>query len=149
MEKAVVNELNTILKGEKMAVDAYDRFIQDVSDESVISELRKIQQNHKEHANVLSERIQELGGKPDYNSGFAGFMASAKATMQGMSMNRSTVDILKQAYEGEDKGIAMAREIVKGDLDGESAIIVDRVLTKDHDMMRTVVNMIAGLEEKQ
>ncbi|HEX3028884.1 MAG TPA: DUF2383 domain-containing protein [Clostridia bacterium] len=148
MESSVVNELNTVLKGEQMAVDAYDRFIEDVDSDAVKDELKRIQRKHSEHADEIAARIRAIGGKPDYNTGFAGFMASAKAAMQGMTVNVGTIDILKQAYDGEDKGIAMAREIVKGDLDSESAGIIDRVLTADTELMRSVVNLIADIEEK-
>lgn len=130
-----------------MAVDAYERFIQEVDGEDVKHELRQIQQDHKRHAGDLAERIRSLGGKPEYDTGFAGFIADAKAAVDGMD-RRGTTEILKKAYDGEDKGIAKAEEIVKGDLDEESMRLVKGILSDDHDHLRKMVGMIAGFEEK-
>ena len=147
MEKAAINELNALLKGEQMAIDAYERYIQDVDDENVKHELQQIQQDHRKHAGELAARIQTLGGDPDYSTGFVGFMASAKAVMEGMNGHK-TVDILKKAYDGEDKGIAKAEEVVKGDLDGESAALVNKLLSDDHDHLKKMVNLIADFENR-
>lgn len=142
MEEKVINELNTVLKGEQMAVDAYERFIKDTNNGTVKKEFQEIQQDHRKHVGALSQRIQTLGGEPDYGTGFTGFLASAINSMQNIGENE-TKDILKKAYDGEDKGIAMVEEIVKGDLDSESAVIVNGILSKDHDHLRRMVELIA------
>lgn len=147
MENVVVNELNALLKGESMAIDAYERFIQDVEDKKIKREFQEIQQDHKKHAGELFNQIQNLGGKPDSNTGFTGFMASAKAAMENMK-ETEPIQILKKAYDGEDKGIAMAQEIVKGDLDLESAEIVKKILSVDHDHLKKMLNLITEIQEK-
>jgi rubrerythrin len=145
MENTIVNELNGLLKGEHMAIEAYDRYIQAVEDCNVKEELQNIQMEHKSHASTIAKRIQNLGGKPDENTGFAGFMANAKATIQSVG-NKSTIDILKQAYDGEYKGIAMAEELVKGDLDNDSANLVQKILSADQGHLKKMKGIIEGIE---
>lgn len=141
----IIKELNGILKGEQIAVGSYGRYIEDVKDKDVKDEFLKIQDDHKKHIEQLSQRIQALGGKPELNTGFLGFMAEAKMAIRSLGKNE-TIDILESAYDGEDKGIAMVEEIKKGDLDKESAEIVNNILSEDHDHLKKMAHMIANYE---
>ena len=145
-ENTVINELNTLLKGEQMAIEAYEKFIQFVENDVIKGEFQEIQKEHKKYASDIAGRIQTLGGHPEYGTGLIGFMSGTKIAMQ--STNKDTIDILKKAYDGEDKGIAMAEEIVKGDLDQESAEMVDGILSKDHDHLKRMMNLISNFENK-
>ena len=145
MEKGAVNGLNLILKGKQVAIDAYERFIQDVGDDRVKKEFQEIQRDHKKRASELFIHIQSLGGKPESNIGFAGFMASAKAAMNDMGKTE-TIDILKKAYDGEDKKIAKAEEIIRGDLDKESEELIKNILSEDQDHLKKMLNLINGIE---
>ena len=145
MDESVVKELNAVLKGEHMALDAYERFIQEVDDDKVKNEFKNIQSDHRKHIKELISRIENLGGKPESSTGFAGFMASAKAITDKIG-SRDTVDIIKNAYDGEDKGIGMVEEIIKGDLDNKSLDIVKGMLKEDHDHLKTMAHMISRYE---
>jgi len=147
VSEVAVKELNALLKGELMAVDAYERFIQEVEDEKVRQEFRNFQEDHMRHADELAARIRALGGKPDYSTGFAGFMAGLKAMMEGIG-GMDDIDILKKAYDGEDKGIAKAEEIVRGDLDEGSKNLVNDILSTDHEHLKTMASMIAEFKIK-
>ena len=145
MENTVVNELNAILKGEHMAIESYDKFIHAVEDDKVRLQFHEILDDHKEHASLLENRIKELGGEPKEKLGIAGIMANAKTAMKTMG-DKKAIDIVKQAYDGEDKGIAMVEEIIKGDLDDKSAKLMTDILKKEHDHLKSMNNMIAELE---
>lgn len=145
MQNTVISELNGLLKGEEMAAEAYERYIESIEDDNVKKEFQQIQKEHKSHASSIAERIQTLGGKPEYNTGFAGFMATAKVSMKTMG-DKSSIDILKQAYEGEYKGIAMAEELVKGDLDNESASLVQNILSNDQAHLKKMKFIMEGLQ---
>lgn len=145
MEKNIT-ELNAVLKGESMAIHSYERFMKNVKDESVKAEFEKIVQDHKRHADELSGRIRALGGEPNRSTGLAGVMASAKMAVENI-VARETLDILKEGYDGEDKGIAMAEEVVKGDLDKESAELVNRILSEDHEHLRRMAEIISKHEK--
>jgi rubrerythrin len=60
--------------------------------------------------------------------------------------DKSSLDILKQAYEGEYEGIAMAEELVKGDLDNESATLVQNILSDDQAHLKKMKSIMEGLQ---
>lgn len=146
MDNVVVNELNSLLKGEHMAIGAYERYLNDLKAVDIRDEFQKIQQDHKMHASEIAGHIRKLGGNPDGNTGMGGFMASAKMTFQE-AMGISDFQILKQAYDGEDKGIAMVEEIIKGDLDEESEKMVKKMMSTDHDHLKTMMSLIEKYQE--
>lgn len=125
-----IKELNTLLKGEHMAIGGYERYIQEIKDTNIKGELQKIQQDHKQHAIKISERIQNLGGKPAADEGIGGKMAQAVSGIKEAGKN-NVLSILKEALNGEDNGIKMADEVVKGDLDSQSAALVNDILNDD------------------
>jgi len=126
MENIVVRELNALLKGNYMAIHGYEKFIQNVKDPDAKSELQRIQQEHKENAALIAERIQNLGGVPEDGPGLMGTMGELMNSLKGVSGN--TEFIIKDALESEDKGIKMAEEIVRGDMDSESRKLVEGIL---------------------
>jgi rubrerythrin len=146
MKRETINELNTLLKGEYMAINAYDRFIGEASDSTAKQELTDIQEEHKRHAEILSQHIKGIGGQPQQGTGIAGVMASATGTLEGLK-KRNTEEIIKEAYDGEDKGIAKSEEIVKGDLDEESMKLVNGILSDDHGHLSKMAHMIAKYED--
>ena len=142
MDKTTVaNELNTLLKGEQMAVEAYERFISAVDNEKIKEGFQKIQINHKEHAGHLAERIQNLGEVPDGNTGIAGVFSTMKLGMQ--TNGKSSFDVLKMAYDGEDKGIAAAEEVIRGDLDDTSMELAKDILSHDHDHLKVMLGLMS------
>lgn len=139
--KTSEKELNAFLKGEHMAIDGYEKYIQSVSEENVKNQLQNIQKDHKQHAIQVAERIQDLGGKPEDGVGVAGKMAEAVSNVKDMG-RVDTLSVLKQAYEGEMTGIKMADELVKGDLDQDSANIVNNILNVDKGHLNVLDNLI-------
>lgn len=142
MDKTNVSkELNTVLKGEQMAVEAYEKFISAVDNDNIKGTFQQIQMNHKENASQLAKRIQDIGEIPEYGTGASGVFANM---MLGMETNgKSSVDILKRAYDGEDKGIAAAEEVVRGDLDDTSMELVKKILSCDHDHLKSMLHLMA------
>jgi bacterioferritin len=105
-----IKELNTALKGEHMAIEGFDHYIQDMKDPAIRKRLMDIQQQHQLHAMQLSERIQQLGGNPTHSAGMVGMMAEA---MHHIVPNKY-VDgsIIKTAIEGEEMGLEAYGEII-------------------------------------
>lgn len=125
-----VTELNAFLKGEYMAIDSYEHFIRSASDRNVKDLLQNIQKDHKRHAIDISERIKEIGGDPVTGVGLSGKFAETISSIKHIRHNDDT-SILEDALSGETQGIKMADEIVKGDLDFESASLVSKILETD------------------
>lgn len=137
-----VEELNTLLKGEYMAVHGYERFIQNMEDEKAKSELQKIQKNHKQHAIMIAERIQNMGSRPVEGVGVMGSMAETIDSLKNMQNQKDTRFILHDAYEGEQKGIQMAEEIAKGDLDKESEKLIKNILNEDRKHLKSLEKLL-------
>ncbi|MEN6314338.1 MAG: DUF2383 domain-containing protein [Clostridiaceae bacterium] len=142
MDKSTVaKELNAVLKGEQMAVESYEKFISEADNEKIRNGFQQIQNDHKEHAGLLAQRIQDLGAVPDYNTGIAGVLANMKLNVE--TKGKSSADILKRAYDGEDKGIAAAEEVVRGDLDDTSLELVKDILSHDHDHLKSMLSLMS------
>jgi bacterioferritin len=141
MDKSPFRELNTLLKGEQMAVEAYEKLIQAAEDDKIKNELQNIQMEHKVQAGKLAERVQTLGGRPDYTTGITGTFANAKLLFEARS-KKHPVDILKMAYDGEDKGIAAAEKLIEADIDKESKSLINDILSNDHDHLKSMLSMI-------
>jgi bacterioferritin len=148
MENKNITELNEMLKGEQMAVQSYERYLEAVQDEEVKREFCCFLSDHKHHIDLISGHIQALGGKPDYGTGFAGLMTGVKNAVKNAA-GRSTLEVIKEAYNGEDKGIGMTEEVVKGDLDPESMKLVKNILATDHDHLKRMMQLIGRYEGKQ
>jgi bacterioferritin (cytochrome b1) len=128
--KTSINELNAFLKGEYMAIDSYEHYIRIASNKSTKTLLQDIQNDHKNHAISISDRINLLGGNPVTGVGVPGKVSEFISNIKHMN-NTQDVDILKEALSGESKGIEMAEEIVKGDLDFVSAKLISDILSID------------------
>ena len=107
----VINELNTVLKGELMAVESYDMFIYNTDDERIRQQFERFREDHKEHAELLSRRIRSLGSVPDKGTGLPGMFSLIKQDI--VTKGKQSVEHLKRAFFGEDKGVKMAEEIIK------------------------------------
>jgi len=136
----VVKELNAYLKGEYMAIKSYEKFIERIKETGVKQELQNIQQDHEKHAFKISERIRNLGGKPVKDAGYMGIMFDMKNLMK---RNKDDTEfILEDAGRGEYRGIRMAEEIVKGDLDEQSKKLVNDLLNEDRSHVEKMRNLM-------
>lgn len=141
MNQDVVKELNAFLKGQYMGIHAYEHLIQRAGDPEVKGLLQQIQQDHKQHALKVAERIQDLGGTPADDEGFVG---SIQGIISRVTTPNDTQGILQSALKGEGYyGVEVSEEIVKGDLDPESKRIVESILDEDRqhvDVLQSVLN---------
>lgn len=140
LKKTSISELNAILKGEYMAIDSYGKYIDNISDANAKSELQKIQKEHKTQAIALAERVQNLGGSPTKNVGVLGKVAETISDITDMAKNKPS-SYIKKALNGENQGIQLVDEMIKGDLDGYSKDLVNSMLNQD----KTHVNILTGL----
>lgn len=137
-----IQELNTLLKGEYMAIQGYERYIQNIEDQKIKVQLQEIQKDHKQHAIMIAERIQNLGGRPVDGLGLMGEMAQAFDSIKNIPNEKDTRFILHDAYEGEQKGIQMAEEIAKGDLDKESEDLIKKILKEDRKHVKALEKLL-------
>ncbi|WP_354670008.1 ferritin-like domain-containing protein [Paenibacillus sp. BSR1-1] len=127
----VINTLNNFLKGQYMGIHAYEHHIQKLTDPNIKNEFQRIQQDHKDHALKVAERIQNLGGTPVDDEGLIG---SVQGFFGQFMIPDSTDGIIQSALKGEDHyGIQVSEEMVKGDLDIESRQLIEEILDKDRE----------------
>ena len=129
MTNNVTKELNTFLKGNFMAVHAYENYIQHIDDGEMKRVLQIIQQNHKKHAMLIAERIQNLDGVPVEDVGMMGNVAELLSKAKGSTKDPNS--ILKDALVGEHRGIEKSKELLNGVLDPESLKVVTHILNAD------------------
>lgn len=129
MKNDVIKELNTFLEGNYMAVHAYERYIQHIDDLEIKQLLQQIQQDHKQHAILVAERIQNLDGVPVEDVGLMGNVAEFLNKIKGSTTDPNT--ILKDALLGEQRGIKKSKEILNGDLEPVSLELVKAILEHD------------------
>lgn len=133
MENETIKELNEFLKGQYMGIHSYEHYIQKLTDPLLINQFQKIQQDHKHHAMIVAERIQNLGGKPVDNEGMIG---SFQRFISQLNLPDTTEGLIKGAMKGEGMGITASEKIVRGDLDEESRRMVEDILDKDREHLQ-------------
>lgn len=127
----VVKTLNNFLKGQYMGIHAYEHHIQKLKDPYLKNEFQRIQQDHKNHALKVAERIQNLGGTPVDDEGLIG---SVQGFMGQFMIPDNSAGIIESVLKGEDYyGIQISEEIVKGDLEPESRQLIEEILDKDRE----------------
>ena len=122
----VIEELNTLLRGTFMGIRSLEHYIQKVEDPELKRTFQSMQQDVKLNAQIVAERIQNLGGVPADDEGFSGSMHSY---MHKIMLSGEPHEIIEDAIEGFDKyGVQYSEELVRGDLDPESKKIAEDVI---------------------
>ncbi|MBB6448199.1 bacterioferritin [Geomicrobium halophilum] len=125
-EEIVVEELNTLLRGTYMGVHSLEHYIQKVDDAELKKKFQSMQQEVKQNAQKVAERIQNLEGVPADNEGVSGRMHTF---MHNKMVPDNTREMIEEALKGTDNyGVHYAEEVVKGDLDPKSKRMVEEVI---------------------
>ncbi|MEX1034070.1 MAG: DUF2383 domain-containing protein [Cellvibrionaceae bacterium] len=96
-----VQYLNSFLKNELSAVETYNQCIEKADSPDISSSLTTLQQSHRKRAQLLTDRIQALGGSPASGSGMWGSVAKLVQGSANLFGEKSAVSTLE---EGEDRG---------------------------------------------
>lgn len=131
-EESTVEKLNELLKGENLAMHVYQKTKVMQKDTQVAKMFERFEQDHKRHAEQLTNRIKELGGKPITNMGMAGVMANITSRVNSI---RGPKYLLKQIYDGEDKGIHAYEDRIH-ELDSKSQDVVNEIMLEDHEHLK-------------
>jgi bacterioferritin len=124
-----IDTLNELLKGEHMAIHIYDKTKSMQADSQVADMLSQFEQDHKRHAEQLTQRIKDLGGYPDARTGISGFMANFTSVINSIL---GPQQLLKQVYDGEDKGIHAYEDRID-QLDPVSQDTIRQIMKEDHE----------------
>lgn len=127
-----VDTLKELLKGEMMAVNTYGKAKDWQKDEQVADMFARFHYDHKRHAEQLANRIIELGGAPEFSTGFAGIMSDLNTRYKSL---RGPKHVMKQIYDGEDKGVHAYEDRID-ELDSSSKDLVRKIMGEDHDHLK-------------
>jgi bacterioferritin len=131
-EKNTINKLNELLKGEHMAIHIYERTKELQKDSQVANMLSEFASDHKLHAQQLTKRIIELGGKPEETIGLPGMMADLTSVINSI---RGPQQLLEQVYDGEDKGVHAYEERLD-QIDPTSQEMIRQIMKEDHEHLK-------------
>jgi uncharacterized protein (TIGR02284 family) len=95
--------LNSLLRGELAAVETYQQALAKVSTEPGAFELRHIETQHRQAAELLRQHIVRHGGKPATDSGVWGAWARA---IEGTAKLFGNAAALRALKEGEEHGVS-------------------------------------------
>lgn len=137
-------ELNTILKGESMAIDAYSNYICNISDSNIKAKLYDILNDHKKQSRLLSNRIRQLGGNPSNNLNFLSKISSSISHLSNVGSNSST--LVKKALAGESNGIKIVSKLCENSLDNSNKTLVNSMLNEDKTHLATLSSLASELE---
>lgn len=70
--QVVVEELNTLLRGQFMGIRSFEHYIQSLDEGELKRNFQHMQQDLKQNAVEIAERIQNLGGVPADDEGVSG-----------------------------------------------------------------------------
>lgn len=123
-----------------MGIRAFEHHIQNLDDPSLKQKFQAMQQETKQNAQKIAERIQNLNGVPADNEGLSGRIHSS---MHKMMLSNDPEGIMEDAIKGLDKyGVEYSEELVKGDLDSESRKIAEEVIDSSRRHAEEIKNLL-------
>ena len=136
-----VEALNKMLSGEQMAINIYNIFLNKIDDSNLKETLSSYKKDHEAHASLLINRIRELGKEPKESGGTAQVMSQLMSAAQTMVV-ADKEDIIKKLYDGEDKGIAAAENIIRNELNDENKKLVSEIISTDHEHLKGLQSLL-------
>lgn len=134
--------LNVFLRNELSAVETYDQCIKKIDDARIASGLADLQNSHQLRAQLLRQKIAELGGEAENSSGMWGRFAKMVEGSASMFGERAAIAALE---EGEDRGRDNYIE-KSDDLSPELQRFVNAELLpeqrRSHDMLNRIQQMV-------
>ena len=140
-----IETLNELLKGEHIAIDIYLKTKGLQKDTQVAEMLSDFENDHKQHAELLIKRINDLGGIPKSGIGLSGIMASLVAKINSY---RGPEQLLKYLYDGEDKGIHALEDRID-ELDSLSQNVARQIAREDHEHLKQFKSRMEQEESEQ
>jgi uncharacterized protein (TIGR02284 family) len=141
MKPTCIDVCNSLLRGERSAVETYDKTIEKYHDQPGIAELSRLRQEHTQATITLEQTVRSMGGQPDTESGAWGAFANA---VQGAANLFGTNSALEALQTGEKSG----KESYESALQDEDVITECKQLVRS-DLLPRVNEHISTLERLQ
>lgn len=131
---------NQILKGEHIAIETYQSYIDSLPSSPLRNHLVAILTDHKAHASRISYYIQTNGGKVEEGAGLAGLATKWSAKMMNWGENES-LNMLEKLYSGEDRGLARAIQLSEDKLSEAEREVLAPVFSDEHDHLKQLLSL--------
>lgn len=147
--ETVIKILNEVLATELVCVLRYKRhyyMATGIHAEPVAKEFLEHAKEEQEHADVIAERITQLGGEPDFNpEGLA--MRSHSQYVAGESL----LDMVREDLVAERIAVESYNEIIRylGDDDPTTRIAIEKIMAKEEehaDDMKKILDSLSKTE---
>jgi bacterioferritin len=140
LNHAVATEIVCVLRYKFHAVCAAG-----LASEAVKEEFAQHAKEEEEHLNLLAERINQLGGKPDLNPDGV-VSRAATEYVEGENL----VDMIKENLIAERIAIETYREMVRyfGDKDPTTRIVLERILAQEEEHANDMHDLLVSHEGK-
>lgn len=132
--------LNEVLKGEHMAIEGYENAMSAIEDKKIIKALEEINKQHKKHALEITDRIVQMGGRPEGGTGLAGMMSGVMLKARGAF--QTDRELLEELYQGESIGINSVKKVIKEELDSSSLDMMKKILQTDEAHLEKLFKLI-------
>jgi bacterioferritin len=116
-----------------------------ISSNAVRSEFSKHADEEREHMMVVAERINQLGGKPNFNpDGLATRSASQYADVD------SLIDMIKENLVAERIAVDHYRELIRhfGDHDPTTRVMIEGILTVEEEHANDMQDLLVAHQDK-
>lgn len=108
-----------------MGVRGFEHYIQEAENAQLKENFQTMQQQLKQNASRVAERIQDLGGLPADDEGVSG---SFHSFMHKVMLPNDSKKIIEDAIAGIQKyGLQYSEKLVRGDLDATSKKLVEEI----------------------
>jgi uncharacterized protein (TIGR02284 family) len=102
MEDSCIDTFNSLIRGERSAVETYEQALAKVGNRPEKESLAQIHSGHKTAVSELEKHVRSLGGQPSADSGAWGTFAT---TVQGIANLFGDSSALAALKQGEEHGL--------------------------------------------
>lgn len=97
--KHCIDVCNRLLRGERSAIETYDKAIEKYGDKPVLTDLRRIREEHADAVAKLESNVLSMGGTPDTGSGAWGAFANTVQSTANLFGAGSAIEALESGEE--------------------------------------------------
>ena len=97
-----IDVCNKLLRGERSAVETYDKAIEKFGNEPVSTDLHRLRDEHLNAVNTLEENVRSMGGHPDGSAGAWGSLSMIVQSAANLLGEDSALEALRK---GEESGL--------------------------------------------
>jgi bacterioferritin len=142
--KEIVIELNRVLKGIQMGLEAFESLQKKTKDNSLKQIFLQVQATYLMHSNILKERIDQLGGIPKEQVGLIGTLSQIYENIKNLTVD-SDEEVLNEAYKACKTGFTMGDRFIEdnNNLDSTSREIIEKIVQDNKDLAQIFLNKIS------